>query len=150
MEKEILEIISKNLPAQVGDTLKQRLEQATYLEGKVKELENEKVRQAQLITTLQTEASKHQAISVREANVSAREEKVYKEEVEMRIKTLEVQLAAAAEKTQFAKDVALGLVRNIEYRKEAFGHTSETRDNQYGGTNIHHNPTSNTETTTVN
>jgi len=41
MEKEIQEIIEKNLPAQVGDVLKKRLDQADTLEARVKLLESE-------------------------------------------------------------------------------------------------------------
>lgn len=80
MEQEIQDIIAKNLPAQVGDTLKLRLLQADTLEARVKELERDYTVQAQMIKDLRREndqlhkdLSTHTDISLREETVSKRE-----------------------------------------------------------------------------
>lgn len=44
-------------------------------------------------------------------------------EKDQTIKNLSYQLAAEKEKTLFVKDVAMGLVRNTEYRKTVFPET---------------------------
>ena len=41
------------------------------------------------------------------------------------IKVLEAKLALANEKAEFCKNIALGLVRNVEYRQTVFGSRSE-------------------------
>lgn len=117
MEQEIQEIIKKNLPAQVGEILQKRLEQA---ESDYRSLQNLKEKMLSLdeqIIRLNEEISKYKAFDSRNSLLEIREKLVSEQERNLKIETLEFQLQAEKEKTQFSKDVALGLVRNTEYKR---------------------------------
>ena len=120
IEKDLQEVISKNLPQAIGELLQRRLVQADRDAARVSEFgaiisANDK-RISSLtneVTELMNKLDEHAAIDQREAAVSARE-------IAAEIEALKVQLAAAQTNTQFAKDVAMGLVRNSEYRNTVF------------------------------
>ncbi len=112
-EQEIQEVIKKNLPAHVGDVLKERLAQAdrdaSALEAAkkiVEQKDNELKCKEATILDYQAKDSQYLQLEIREK--------------ELEITTLKYQLETEKDKTQFSKDVALGLVRNTEYRKNIF------------------------------
>jgi len=120
MKTEIEEIISKNLPAQVGDVLKQRLTQADALENEVKQLREYKISHEATIKGLRAEIDKYIAFDNRNSALDAREKELAQRELNLGLEILKYQLASEKEKTEFTKTVALGLVRNTEYRKTIF------------------------------
>lgn len=140
MEQEIKDIISKNLPAHVGDVLKKRLEEADADKNEKEKLKAsllEKIKEVdrlgELIKVYQKNDDRNAALSIREAAVETAERN-------FKIATLEAQLAAEKDKTEFAKAVGLGLVRNIDYRKTVFGSQNlpETTSYAGGGSNTHY------------
>lgn len=134
MEAEIKAIIEKNLPEQVGDLLKQRLEQAETDAGIVK-LQNEKlINKNATIAELENQISVYKKMDERNSLLEAREKLVNDSERGLKIATLEFQLLAEKEKTEFSKNVAMGLVRNTEYKRTLFDSQSEPCKDQYGNT----------------
>jgi len=149
IEHELKDIIAKNLPQAVGEELQKRLQQA---DADVRELASLKERLEirnktiaelnETVIQLRDQLSKHVDIDVREAEVSKRERNA-------EIEALKVQLAASQGNTQFAQNVALGLVRNVEYRNSVFGSSNKSepivRDGyQTGTSNTSENSNSNT------
>ena len=133
MTEEIKAIIEKNLPAQVGETLKQVLEQGK-IDSETAKIQAEQINK--LLKTLQEKESiieTYKKFDERNSNLEGREKAVELQERDLIVKTLEYQLESEKSKTIFSQNVALGLVRNIEYRKDVFDNVSEPtgRDN-YG------------------
>lgn len=120
MEQEFKQIIEKNLPAQVGDVLKKRLEQAKEDEAKVTHLEKQVGILNQAVTGLEARIAEYKKLDDRNAAIEAREDACALQERDLKVETLTYKLLAEMEKTQFSKDVALGLVRNTEYRKNIY------------------------------
>jgi septal ring factor EnvC (AmiA/AmiB activator) len=146
MDKEIEEIIKKNLPAHVGDTLKKRLDDTDRLEKQTKEQDallskaTSEIHKYQLIIEeYKAKEAKYNELGKREADVAAKERQI-------EIESLKNQLASAAGNAKFAQDVAMGLVRNTEYRKTAFGSMPIKQDSPGGYSTVASGGTSNTET----
>lgn len=146
METEIKAIIEKNLPAQVGDVLKERLEQAEKDAVRVKQLEEQLGSRNQHVTKLETTISDYQKFDERNAALELREKNVGDAERNLKVATLEFQLVAEKEKTEFTKSVALGLVRNTEYRRTMYDNQNEPYKDQYGNT-MYQNKTQNSDET---
>jgi hypothetical protein len=137
MDIEIKAIIEKNLPAQVGEVLKQRLEQAEKDAATVS-FQADSLRQKDRdITALEERTIEYQKFDIRNAELEKREKILEQTERNLKIEKLTYELTAERDKTQFTKDVALGLVRNIEYRKTVFDAISEPHRDQYGNTIFH-------------
>lgn len=134
MEQEIKAIIEKNLPAQVGDFLKERLIQAEEDAAKVKELQRILDTRAAAIRDLEKQIAYYKKLDERNNTLEAREKIVSDKERNLEIETLKFQLASEKEKSIFSKDVALGLVRNIEYRRSLFDSKNKPYIDQYGHT----------------
>lgn len=148
MTEEIKLIIEKNLPAQVGDTLKKVLEKAKLDAETV-------IAQKEQINALIEEKHKLQAtienykqFDDRNRSLEAREKACELEQRELRIKTLEYQLEAEKDKTAFSKSVALGLVRNIEYRRTLIDSKNTPSLDQFGNT-LYVNSTQNSTETNI-
>lgn len=129
MEAEFKAIIEKNLPAQVGDVLKKRLEQADSDASRVKSLDAALLDRDQMIGRLSATIAEYKKLDERNAALEAREKACDTQERDLKVKTLEYQLQSEKDKTQFSKDVALGLVRNAEFRKSVFD--NETQASYY-------------------
>lgn len=134
MEKEFEEIIKKNLPAQVGEVLKTRLEQADRDATQVKQQEELLKKKDLANLNLQQRIDEYVAYDVRNASLDGREKIIQEKERNLEIETLKFQLSAEKEKTDFSKQVALGLVRNMEYRKTVFDNESKPYQDQHGYT----------------
>ena len=132
LEQEMQEVIKKNLPAHVGDALKERLEQAEKDAIKVTQLEEALQSKNVTIIGLEKQVADYQKFDERNATLETREKAVSEDERNLKITILEFQLNAEKEKTQFSKDVALGLVRNTEFRKHVFDSENQ---NGYTGAN---------------
>lgn len=119
-EQEFQEVIKKNLPAQVGDVLKARLEQADRdantiktQDERIKELNQQVMKANELIENYKQFDKRNEALDGREKGLKEKE-------IIFEIEVLKYQLLAEKDKTEFSKNIALGLVRNTEYRKTIF------------------------------
>lgn len=140
MEKEIEEIIKKNLPAQVGEILKERLEKADGDAAMVLYLQNRVVEQDKEIQTLNKRILEYEKFDVRNAQLDSKENELKEIERNLKIVTLEYQLQSEKEKTDFSKNIALGLVRNVEYRKTIFDSENQAPYIDAGGNWIYSTP----------
>ena len=132
-ELEIQEIIKKNLPQQVGDMLKVRLEQAEKDAKKVIELE-EKLKQFQTtINEKQSELSAYKLLDERNSKLDEKEQFLNKKQHDLDLEILQQKFESEKDKSDFAKSIALGLVRNTEFRKSVFD--SENQAPYYEGQN---------------
>ncbi len=120
LQAELQVIYEKHLPKQVGETLQKRLELADKLEKENSDLIKTNKTQYDEIQNLKGIIEKHKTIDEREEAVSKHEADVTEKENKSEIEKLKYQLESEKEKTQFSKSIALGLVRNIEYRKNIF------------------------------
>lgn len=146
METEINEIIKKNLPAHVGDVLKERLEKAEKDAKQVEELLADLAAAQLSIKALNEKVSEYVKFNERNAVMEAREKTLDTVERDLKVIALEVQLTAEKDKAEFAKGVAMGLVRNTEYRKQIM----ESKNvpcgvDQYGATVYGYTNNDNTE-----
>jgi hypothetical protein len=132
MEQEFKAIIEKNLPAQVGDVLKKRLEQADNDAVKIKQLEEQLGNRNQHVTKLEATIADCKKFDERNAALEAREKACDIQERDLKVKTLEYQLQSEKDKTTFASSVALGLVRNVEYRRILSDCQTVPMKDQYG------------------
>jgi hypothetical protein len=116
ISKDITDAIERNLPTSVGSVLQEVLKKAQLDAAKVVSLQSEVtcIRDANkkhidAIRELEDRLKAHRELSARKAALDVRENRL--ELYEARI-----QLESSRENTKFARDVALGLVRNLEYR----------------------------------
>lgn len=119
-EQEFQEVIKKNLPQQVGEVLKGRLEQADKDASEVKRLNVLLNKCADDKANLEERIEKYQQFDTRNSLLEAAEKQLETERNKFELEKLSYQLAAEKDKTEFTKSVALGLVRNTEYRKTIF------------------------------
>lgn len=120
LEKDMQELIKKSLPAHLSDTLNERLDLIPKLEKEndslTKLLNTIRENNNELNNKLQ-EYMKYASIS---AGFDQRERELKEKEIKFEVDSLKVKLEAEQYKSQFSKEVVLGLVRNTEYRKEVF------------------------------
>jgi hypothetical protein len=117
LREQIKNAIDKDLPKQVGDSLKRRLEEADQTEKELKRvtaaLETKELTIVDLnktIKDLTMRVSSEQELLARERQVNDRENK-------LEITLLQGQLESEKEKSKFGFDVSLGLVRNTQFRR---------------------------------
>ena len=118
--EEIQESIEKNLPKQVGDTLRKRLEEADRLEAALKVSEDRADGLSKDLNKALEIIEDYKKFDERNAALEVREKELKEKEIKFEIETLTYQLAAEKDKTEFSKNIALGLVRNTNYRKAIF------------------------------
>ena len=120
MNLEIQEAIKKSLPNQVGEALKERLAQADRDAKEVKLL-NDKINDwIKLREEDKKTIEAYRKFEERNSKLEEREKAVAEQERNLKLQTLEYQLNSEKEKTQFSKEVVMGLVRNTEYRTTVF------------------------------
>lgn len=143
MTDEIRSIIEKNLPAQVGETLRLVLEKGEK-DAAALELANKANKDAaNLIDRLNEQIAEYRKLDSRNAGIEAREKAVADKERSLKIAELEYQLQAEKDKAQFGKDVAMGLVRNTEYRRTLFDNVTEPSGLDHYGNQQYANKTQN-------
>jgi uncharacterized protein YdcH (DUF465 family) len=113
---KIEKAITESLPAQVGEVLRKQLERIPILEANNEKLEYKWEEACKQIKELNSENSKYREIISKHGQLDHREAEINKMERFFEVEQLKYQLQAEKEKTEFTKSVALGLVRNIEYR----------------------------------
>lgn len=135
MKKELLDVIKKSLPQQTGEALKELLQ-----EGEQNKVELERLTKInkELNEGINSLTSKLKGIEIELAkykDLEEREAKLLEATRQLDIQKLQHELSCEKEKTQFSKDIALGLVRNTEYRKSIFESYTDGQPvkDQYGG-----------------
>jgi len=126
MIEDIKKIIENNLPEQVGNVLRKRLTKAEEDEIKVNIQREELVNKDKTIQDLQEKISNYKILDERNKKLEEREMVVKEKERNLEIGKLKYELDSEKEKTMFSKEVALGLVRNIEYRKSIFDNENQS------------------------
>lgn len=132
--KGLKEVIEKNLPKQTGEVLQQRLAQADKAEFELKEAEKQIEKMRLTIEGNNNTISQLSDLKLTKAKLDAQAAELDKKQNQLKVDELTYQLAAEKEKTAFAKEVALGLVRNIEYRKDVFDNENKPFIDQNGYT----------------
>jgi len=131
LNKDIKAAIAKSLPAALAEELQQVLKEGTDAIGLVAVLQNSVTHQDNVIKELENKLCLHNKLSDREKAVATKEQAVLEAERNAKVVSLEVQLEAQKSMTKFAQDLAMGLVRNTEYRKSVFD--SETKNVPFMG-----------------
>jgi hypothetical protein len=150
MEKEFQEIIQKNLPAQVGEALKKRLEVADQADNEIPRLKSEirnlQISNAALQEKIDEKDKIESMISIQQSQL----EKIEKEQHDLDLEKLRIQLEVEKDKSSFVKDIAMGLVRNQEFRRRLFDSKSGPESvDQYGNARYATHTVSSDETKTV-
>lgn len=149
MDEQIREVIRKNLPLEVGETLQNELERLHTLEGEFKRLKEDYTNCDKDKRDFKAQLSRHADLDQRERELDAKDRELQELERNLKVQELEIKLKCEYEKSQFTKDVALGLVRNLEYRKTAYnGHSTPLMDNN-GYVQNYTDSTNSDETTKV-
>lgn len=121
INKDVEEAINKQLPATVGDVLRKRLEQASAdaleldVQRKARLTLLDEARDLKLkLSGAEARAKRQEELDVLAAALATRER-------ELRVRELTQDLAAEKRISVFAVDIVTKLVRNTEFRREAFG-----------------------------
>ena len=132
MEKEISEIIEKQLPKQVGEVLQKRLSE---LENKEKELEVLKKKVANLEISEKEkieELNRHIDLDKKLSQISQKEVELNQKELKLNNTILEHKLEEANKRAELITSFIHGLVRNVEVRKEIFDSKSSSYTDSNG------------------
>ena len=126
LNKEIADAIKKSLPAQVGDVLKKRLTQADELESELDEKKSENKALKVRVDRLEKLNIWDNRLEERETVLNKLDEDINERMRNMDITVLQTKLDCAEDKAKAFHDFTTGLMRNIEYRSNAFGNTNRT------------------------
>ncbi len=146
---DIQDAIAKQLPAQVGEVLRVRLEQAEKDAKERSILESRNAEQRREIQQLEARVTNRDIELKKAGDLNARAADLDKRERDLRITLLEAQLAASNTNATFAKEVALGLVRNVEYRHSVFETNSKQVPTAPGSYTMSQTDTSNKSDTST-
>ena len=120
MENEIKDIINKNLPAQVGDLLKARLEQAVKDAETVKGLEQALERREKDIIALNLKIEDYKKLNYTAESLKDKDEKLKERERLLELTLLKLQLEEANKRSDIVINFTNNLVRNTSFRKSVF------------------------------
>ena len=120
LKKELNAIIKRSLPQHVGETLRKRLEQADKDEEENKSLKEELAENYEKISEQRSIIEEYKKFDERNKDLNRREKELEAGLIKLEIETLKYQLETEKEKTDFTKSIALGLVRNTQYKKTIF------------------------------
>jgi hypothetical protein len=120
LEKEIQESIKKNLPQQVSEVLRVRLEQADKDAKKVREVESRVDCLNQEVMRANEKLLLYKEFDTRNSLLESAQKELETERNSLELEKLKYQLQAEKDKTQFSQNLAMGLVRNTEYKKTIF------------------------------
>lgn len=137
-DDEVEALVQKHLPVKAFDAFKARIQSVEKLETEAKnrdtlvsDLMAEKVDLQKKVVKLQAKAIRSLDLDNRKCSLDNREEILKTAELRLKIDTLELKLEVECEKTAFCKEVALGLVRNTEYRENVYLKHSKPGEDQY-------------------
>ena len=148
MGQEIQDIIAKSLPAQVGEVLKKRLEQADRDKARVEQLSQELDGKKHECSVLNETIAKHHNLTEREKGIEAREVDVSKREKNIEVIILQSKLEEANKRAELVTGFTHGLVRNVEVRKSIYDSESQAPFQDSNGNWHYPQPTSKSHTET--
>lgn len=148
MNKEIEEIIRKNLPQEVGETLKKVLEEGDVAKENLKLLQEdyEHVRDAR--DKYKSKLKDHVDLDIRENNLNNKESELKEKERNLEITELKIRLDEANKRSIEISGFVSSLVRNTQFRESVFGSTSKSTLDQYGNSIMTSDPYNHTKTIT--
>lgn len=126
LKREIEESIAAHLPAQVGEVLKKRLEQADRAERELASTKSALDLSLDQITRLHDEVATLKNRVSTEEKLAQIEKDLAERERNLQIEVLKIKLDASDQSAKFARDLAMGLVRNIEFRNSVFSSSSSS------------------------
>jgi len=146
LEEEIRLAIEKSLPKTTGEVLTKRLKEGEDAERALKTAKETNDHLRKQLSEAETKISKYQEFDIRNTEMDAREKSLQETERMLEIEKLKYELACEKDKTEFSKNVALGLVRNVQYRNSVFSNDTipnpHYTDNNYSETLHSNNSTS--------
>jgi hypothetical protein len=135
MKQEIQEIIEKNLPKQVGETLRKRLEEADKNEQLIKDLTVHNLEQGDEIIRLKKVVVNYEQLDDRNTQLDTREKELNDKERNLKIAELTYMLDSEKAKSLHSDAIAMGLVRNTTYRKNVFDNETNSGGGHYDANN---------------
>ena len=146
LQNEIAEAIKKNLPAQVGNALQEELKELQTLR---KLYETEKKISTERLERLgekDQELRRMGEIIAEHDDLTSRANKLEEELNRFEVEKLKYQLEAEKDKSSFAKNIGLSLVRNTVWRENSLGTVPMVEKYSDGSTyttqttvDLHHN-----------
>lgn len=131
MEKEILDIISKNLPEQVGSVLKKRLEEAEGDKKRIEHLEYSVKYNTDKVLILEKQLGEYKVLEVRQKELDSREKEISKRENNQKVWEAELK-ALEADKRAIELAGFVGMVfKSPVFRKTVSGY-QHVANGQYG------------------
>lgn len=138
MEKEILDIISKNLPEQVGSVLKKRLEEAEADKKRIEEIEYSVKYSRDKIVTLENQLGEYKKLEVRREDLDRREEEISKRERNMQVWEANVKSIEADKRANELAGFVGMVFKSPVFRKSVNGYQYVSQG-QYGALQHPHN-----------
>lgn len=133
IEQEMYAVIEKKLSKQVGTVLKDRLIRADELENLLSSAIKDVERHTKTIRDLQQTISEHNSLDERGRSLAIRESEVSAKENKLEIDKLKYELSSEKSKSEFVKEVSMGLVRNSAYRTSVFSSENSLGYNDSNG-----------------
>jgi hypothetical protein len=138
MNIEIQEAIKKSLPQQVGEALKQRLEQADKDSKEIKELKNTIAKIQGERITLQSKVTEYEKLDERNLKLTERENLVSQQERELKLTIADLKLAEAEKRNVDMVNLTALVFKSPVYKtyiqESKNGHTAwnnQTNSNQF-------------------
>lgn len=125
LEKEIAEAIEKNLPAQVGKSLQERLKKVELLEIDNETLRSEVRNKDFQIEKLNETISTYKELDQRNSALEVREKVVEEKERKLEIEILTLKVSEAEKRADMVSGFMSGLVRNTAFKKDVINSSSE-------------------------
>jgi peptidoglycan hydrolase CwlO-like protein len=125
IDTAIQEAIKAHLPAQMGEVLKNRLIELEKTEANLEQANKSVKMLEQQRASLTKELEGLKAILAKHEDLATREQKVFEREYKQELFEAKAEARHAGANAEFARNVALGLVRNIEYREAVSSSKSE-------------------------
>jgi len=126
MEERIAEAINKNLSTEVGEVLKQRLQEASRDRKDLEKLRGDYDRMKETADLLRSDLTEQAKMDKRERDLIDRENKVAERERRLENSLLRKELEAEQRITKVFETAIIGLVRNTEFRKRIKGSVPTT------------------------
>ena len=131
--QELQDVIEKNLPAQVGETLRKRLEQADLDAKKLENTTRLLVARDAAVTALTKENESLKEQLGKHTELGKREDAVKEAERDQKVFRLETELNAERRISNTFDETLGKLVRNVEYRSRTLGNENLVIPGNPGG-----------------
>lgn len=124
MKEEIQSIINKNLPAEVGEILRKRLEHADKDAAELKEVKQAWERSKDRVINLESILSKHADLDSKASELRAKEKELATRESNQKVFEAELKCAEAEKRANELSTVVMQVFKSPVYRKQSSGTTA--------------------------